>query len=87
MTQIMMTAVCYVTSRAGLHKLSGCLIFVSECTANNLQNETLEEFGNFKIGGQVVHRVKYADDLGLLATEEMGLQGTTGRLTERYQDK
>jgi hypothetical protein len=34
----------------------------------------LEEFGDFKIGGQIFHTVKYADDLVLLAKEEKVLQ-------------
>jgi hypothetical protein len=36
-----------------------------------LTKEALEGFGDFKIGGQVIHTVKYADDLVLLAKEEM----------------
>jgi hypothetical protein len=35
-----------------------------------LTKESLEGFGNFKIGGQVIRTVKYADDLMLLAREE-----------------
>jgi hypothetical protein len=35
-----------------------------------LIKETLEGFGDFKIGGQVIHSVKYADELVLLAEEE-----------------
>jgi hypothetical protein len=38
-------------------------------------------FGDFKIG-QVLHTVKYADELELLAEEEMVLQGMIDRLTE-----
>ena len=38
----------------------------SECLAK----EALEGFGVFKIGGQIIHTVKYADDLVLLAKEE-----------------
>jgi hypothetical protein len=37
--------------------------------------EALESFGDFKIGGQVICNVKYADDLVLLAKEETVLQG------------
>jgi hypothetical protein len=37
--------------------------------------EALEGLGDFKIGEQVIHTVKYADDLGLLAKEETVLQG------------
>jgi hypothetical protein len=35
-----------------------------------LTKEALEGLGDFKIGGQVIRTVKYADDLVLLATEE-----------------
>jgi hypothetical protein len=35
-----------------------------------LTKEALEVFGDFKIGGQVIRIVKYADDLVLLAREE-----------------
>jgi hypothetical protein len=42
----------------------------SEC----LTKEALERFGDFKIGGKIIHTVKYADDLVLLAKEEKVLQ-------------
>jgi len=48
----------------------------SEC----FTKEALEGFGEFKIGGQVVHTVKYADDLVLLAKEEKVLEDTTDKL-------
>ena len=38
----------------------------SEC----LTKEAVKGFGDFKIGGQIIHTVKYADDLVLLAKEE-----------------
>jgi len=38
--------------------------------------------GDIKIQGQVIHTVKYADDVLLMAKEETVLQGTTVRLTE-----
>jgi hypothetical protein len=41
-----------------------------------LTNEALESFGDFRIGGQVICTVKYADELVLLAKEETVLQGT-----------
>jgi hypothetical protein len=52
--------------------------------------ETLEGFGDFKIGGQVIHTLKYsyADDLVLLAREEKVLQSMVDRLIEigrRYE--
>jgi hypothetical protein len=50
-----------------LDKDAVCLFNVdSEC----LTNEVLEGFGDFKIGGKIIHTVKYADDLVLLAKEE-----------------
>jgi hypothetical protein len=39
-------------------------------------------FGDFKIGGQLIRTVKYADDLVLLAREENVLQGMFDRLIE-----
>ena len=50
----------------------------SEC----ITKEALKEFGGFKIGGQIIHTVKYADDLVLLAKEEKVLQGMIDKLIE-----
>jgi hypothetical protein len=50
----------------------------SEC----LTKEALEGFGDFKIGGQNIHTVKYADDLVFLAKEEKVLQDMIDKLTE-----
>ena len=38
-----------------------------------LTKEVLEGFGDFKIGGQIIHSVKYADELVLLAKEEKNI--------------
>jgi hypothetical protein len=51
----------------------------------NLYSEYLtkgafERFEDFKLGGQVIRTVKHADDLVLLAKEEMVLQGMIYRL-------
>jgi len=53
----------------------------SEC----LTKEALKGFGDFKIGGQVIHTVKYADDLVLLAKEEKVLQDMTDKLIEIWE--
>jgi hypothetical protein len=53
-----------------------------------LTMEALEGCGDFKIGGQIIHTVKYADDLVLLATEEKVLQDMIDKLIKirgRYQ--
>jgi len=50
----------------------------SEC----LTKEALEGFGDFKIGGKIIHTVKYADDLVLLAKEENVLQKMNDNLIE-----
>jgi hypothetical protein len=50
----------------------------SEC----LTKEALECFGGFKIGGQIIHTVKYADDLVLLAKEGKVLQDMIDKLIE-----
>jgi hypothetical protein len=47
-----------------------------------LTKEALEGFGDFKIGGQIIHTVKYADDLVLLAKEEKVLQVMIDKLIE-----
>ena len=47
-----------------------------------LTKEALEGLGDFKIGGQIIHTVKYADDLVLLAKEEKVLQDMINKLTE-----
>ena len=50
----------------------------SEC----LTKEVLEGFGDFKIGGPIIHTVKYADELVLLAKEEKVLQEMIDELIE-----
>jgi hypothetical protein len=45
-----------------------------------LTKEALEVSGDFQIEGQVIHTVKYADDLVLLAKEETVLQGMIDKL-------
>ena len=42
----------------------------------------MEGLGDFKIGGQIIHTVKYADDLVLLAKEEKVLQDMIDKLIE-----
>jgi hypothetical protein len=62
----------------------GCclsLILFNVCS-EYLIKEALEGFEDFKIGAQVIFTVKYADDLALVAKEEMVLQGMIDTLTE-----
>jgi hypothetical protein len=47
-----------------------------------LTKEALEGLGDLKIGGQIIHTVKYADDLVLLAKEEKVLRGMIDKLIE-----
>jgi hypothetical protein len=47
-----------------------------------LTKKALKGFGDFKIGGQIIHTVKYADDLVLLAKEEKVLQDIIDKLNE-----
>jgi len=47
-----------------------------------LTKEALEGLGDFKIGGQIIYSVKYADDLVSLAMEEKVLQDMFDKLTE-----
>ena len=50
--------------------------------SESLTKEALGGFGDFKIGGQIIHTVKYADDLVLLSKEEKVLQGMTDKIIE-----
>ena len=47
-----------------------------------LTKEALDGLGDLKIGGQIIHTVKYADDLVLLAKEETVLQRMIDKLIE-----
>ena len=42
----------------------------------------MEGLGDYKIGGQIIHTVKYADDLVVLAKEEKVLQDMIDKLIE-----
>jgi hypothetical protein len=44
--------------------------------------EALEGLGDFKVGGQIISTVRYADDLVLLNTEETILQNMIDKLIE-----
>jgi hypothetical protein len=50
----------------------------SECCTS----EALEGFGDFKAGGQIIHTVKYTDDLVLLAKEKTVLLDMFDKLIE-----
>jgi len=52
--------------------------FYSKC----LTKEALDGLGDFNIGGQIIQTLKYADDLVLMAKEEMVLQGMIDKLSE-----
>jgi len=65
-----------------LDKDAVCNQFCSTYTAKNLNKEALEGLGDFKLGGQIIHTVKYADDLVLLAKEEKVLQDMIDKLIE-----
>ena len=47
-----------------------------------LTKEALKGLGDFKIGGKIIHSVKYADDLVLLAKEGKVLRDMTDKLIE-----
>jgi hypothetical protein len=47
-----------------------------------LTKEALEGLGDFKIGGQIIHTVKYADDLVLLTKEQKVLHNMIDKLIE-----
>jgi hypothetical protein len=47
-----------------------------------ITQEALEGLGDFKVGGQIIRTVRYADDLVLLAKEETILQSMIDKLIE-----
>jgi hypothetical protein len=51
--------------------------------SNDITKEAPERYGDFKVGGQVINILKYANHLVLLAKEETALQGMTDRLLRR----
>jgi predicted nucleotidyltransferase len=59
-----------------------CHQFYSTLHNKYFTKENLQGFGDFKIGGQVIHTMKYADTLGLLDKEERVLQNMKDTLTE-----
>ena len=56
--------------------------FLSNLPSKCSTIKALERFGGLKVGGQVIHTVKYVDELLLLATEEMVLHGMIDWLIE-----
>jgi len=70
--------------RIGRGVRKGCCLspILSNLYSECLTKEALEGFGDFKIGEQIIHTVKYADDLELLAKKEKALQNIIGKLIE-----
>jgi hypothetical protein len=64
-----------------LDKDAVCHQFCSTYTANVLPRKLWKGLET-KIGGQIIHTVKYADDLVLLAREEKVLQDMIDKLIE-----
>jgi hypothetical protein len=62
----------------------GCCLspILFNLSSEYLTKEALEGLGDLKIGRQIIHTVKYADDLVLLAKEEKVLQDMIDKLTE-----
>jgi hypothetical protein len=66
----------------GARKRCYLLLILFNLYSKYLTKEALEVLRDFKVGGQVIRTVKYADDLVPLAKEEMVLQGMIKRLIE-----
>jgi len=65
-----------------LNKDAVCHQFCSTCTVNALPMKLWKGLEDFKIGRQIIHTVKYADDLVLLAKEEKVLHDMIDKLIE-----
>ena len=44
--------------------------------------ETLDEVGDFKIGGRIINKVKFADDTAIMAKTQEELQDMVNRLVD-----
>jgi hypothetical protein len=70
--------------KTGIGDRQGCCLSLilfklyNEC----LTKEALEVFGDFNVGEQIIHTVKYAGDLVLLAKKEKVLQDMIDKLIE-----
>jgi predicted nucleotidyltransferase len=62
----------------------GCCLslLLSNLYSEYVTQEALEGLGDFKVGGQIISMVRYADDLVLLAKEETIVQSMIDKLTE-----
>jgi hypothetical protein len=65
-------------SQIAIHLLPILLNVYSEY----LTKESLDVGGNFKIGGQIIHTLKYPDELVLLGKEEKLLQDMIDKIIE-----
>jgi len=70
--------------KAGRRVRQGCCLspIMFNLYSERLTKEALEGFGDFKIGGQIIQTVKYADDLVLPAKKEKVLQDKIDKLIE-----
>ena len=66
----------------GVRQGSCLLPILSNLYSKYFTKEALEGFGDFKIVGQVIHTVKYVEDLVLMTKEETALPGMIDRLIE-----
>jgi hypothetical protein len=64
--------------------IQGCSLspILFDVYSEYLIKKALKGLGDFKMGGQIIHTVKYADELVLLAMEEKGLQDMSNKLIE-----
>jgi hypothetical protein len=71
-----------VKNGRGVRQKCCLLLILFNLYSEYFTKEALEGSGDFKIVGQVIHTVKYMEDLVLMTKEEMVLPGMTDRLTE-----
>ena len=52
-----------------------------------LMKEALAEVGDFKIGGRIINKVRFADDTAIIGKTQEELQDMVNRLVDRVTSK
>ena len=60
--------------------------FILATSGDYLMKETLTEVGDFKIGGRIINKIRFADDTAIIAKTQEELQDMVNRLYGKQID-